>query len=271
MNENANPLAGPRLWDEVAESYSGEIAPHFARYAEDALRIAHVGPGMRIADVACGPGTLSLVAARLGATPSAVDFSPKMVARLGENARRQGVTCVDARVGDGMALPFADASFDAAFSMFGLMFFPDRSRGFRELLRVLRPGGAAVVASWVPTERVPVFADIYGTLGALLPSLPFAAKPPLAEASELAAEMTAAGFAGVEVHASTHVLETPSIEAFWEALERSTPPIHLAREALGAVWHEVRRKLVSSLLARWGTGPQRIAMSANLGAGRRPA
>jgi ubiquinone/menaquinone biosynthesis C-methylase UbiE len=81
-----------------------------------------------------------------------------MIARLRERAAREGVADIDARVADGCALPFPDASFDAGFSSFGLMFFPDRARGFGELLRVLRPGAQAVVSSWAPMTRVPVLS-----------------------------------------------------------------------------------------------------------------
>jgi len=48
------------------------------------------------------------------------------------------VTGVTAQVADGQALPFADGEFEAAFSMFGLMFFPDRAKGFAELRRTSR-------------------------------------------------------------------------------------------------------------------------------------
>jgi len=59
-------------------------------------------------------------------------------------AREAGLD-VESLVGDGMALPLADGAFDVAFSMFGLMFFPDRPRGFRELRRVLVREGLWVV------------------------------------------------------------------------------------------------------------------------------
>lgn len=49
----------PRLWNAVAEGYSREIAPHFAKYGEDALLLAGVGPGSRVIDVACGPGAVA--------------------------------------------------------------------------------------------------------------------------------------------------------------------------------------------------------------------
>ena len=49
---------------------------------------------------------------------------------------------------DGEALTVADASFDAAFSIFGVMLFSDWRRGLREQARVVRPGGKACVATW---------------------------------------------------------------------------------------------------------------------------
>jgi SAM-dependent methyltransferase len=53
-----------------------------------------------------------------------------------------------ALVMDGQALDFADASFDAAFSMFGVFMFPDPLTGFAEMARVLKPGGLAVIGVW---------------------------------------------------------------------------------------------------------------------------
>ena len=97
-------------------------------------------------DVAAGPGTLAFIASAAGAHVTAIDFSPDMIDRLRARSVREGVQ-IEARVGDGQALPFDDATFEHAFSMFGLMFFPDRAKGFRELCRVLVPGGRAVVSS----------------------------------------------------------------------------------------------------------------------------
>ncbi len=271
MSQAANPLSHPRLWDLVSEGYSREIAPHFAKYSVDALRLTGVGPGTLIADVGCGSGALALAAARSGARVLAIDFSPGMIAQLRESALREGMTALEARVGDGMALPYADGSVDAAFSMFALMFYADRAKGLRELWRILRPEGRAGIASWAPAERVPVLADIFRTLGTVLPDLPFnGARPPLGDAAELRAEMAEAGFRDVEVREVTHTFEASSVDEFWTAFERSTPPICAVREKLGpGRWPEVVRRLLDDLHAKWGSGPQGVPMIANLAIGRR--
>jgi ubiquinone/menaquinone biosynthesis C-methylase UbiE len=268
---SVSPLAKPRLWNLVADTYCDEIAPWLAKYAEDALRLAEIKPDMLIADVACGPGDLSLAAARGGARARAVDFSSEMIACLRQRALDEGCAAVEAQIGDGMALPFADGGFDCAFSMFGLIFFPDRAQGFRELKRILKPQGRAVVASWVPFGRVAVLDDIYRTLGELLPSLPFnAQKAPLGEAAGFRREMTEAGFREVTVHEVSHVREVPSVDAYWNMLARSTPPLHAVREAVGQErWTEVVRQLLASLREKWGTGPQTVQLIANLAVGRR--
>jgi ubiquinone/menaquinone biosynthesis C-methylase UbiE len=55
---------------------------------------------------------------------------------------------VEARVMDGQALALEDASFDAVFSVFGVIMFPDWRKGLGEMARVTRPGGFGVVATW---------------------------------------------------------------------------------------------------------------------------
>lgn len=269
MTQPPSPLAIPVAWNMVADDYAADIVPYFEKYAADALRLAGVGPGARVLDVAAGPGTLSLLAAG-EARVTAIDFAPAMVEQLRERAARAGLA-VDARVGDGMALPFEDGSFDAAFSMFGLMFFPDRDRGFRELLRVLRPGGRAVVGSWAPMDRTPILGELFSAIRAELPGLPFGeGKAPLGDPDEFRAEMEAAGFRDVSVREVEHAMEAPSTEVLWGSMRRSNAPLVLLRDKLGeARWGELDEAILGRLQARFGDGPQQLSMTALLGAGSR--
>src|SRR6185436_8525892 len=146
----ASPLASSGPWDLVSSAYAEELVPQLSPYAEDALRLAGVADGARVLDVACGPGTLAMLAARRGARVDALDFAAGMIDQLRSAIARDSIEGVTARIGDGQALPFDGGTYDAAFSMFGLMFFPDRARGFAELRRCLKDGGVAVVSSWLP-------------------------------------------------------------------------------------------------------------------------
>lgn len=131
-------------WDKTALHYETTAHPFTARYAEAALARVALGPGDRVLDVAAGTGALALAAARTGAQVVATDFSPGMVARIAA----AGLPNVEARVMDGQALTLPDACFDAVFSIFGVIMFPDWRRGLAEMARVTRPGGRGVVATW---------------------------------------------------------------------------------------------------------------------------
>jgi SAM-dependent methyltransferase len=269
-----SPLAVPGPWDLVASAYADEITPQFEQFTREALRLAELPPASSIVDVAAGPGTLAALAAREGHRVAAIDFSPSMVDRLRARISREGLTGIDARVGDGMALPFEDATFDGGFSMFGLMFFPDRAKGFRELLRVVKPGARVVVSSWVPSERLPLLAATFAALAEVLPPPPNAPeappfKPPLAERDECIAEMSAAGFRDVVEHEVVVETTSPSVTAFWELQERAGAPVVLRKSQLGAKWTEVSRAVLERLKARFGDGPQTIQMPAHLTVGRR--
>ncbi|WP_437281628.1 methyltransferase domain-containing protein [Sorangium sp. So ce375] len=269
MTQPPSPLATPAAWNLVAGDYATDVLPLFERYSADALRLAGLAPGARVLDVAAGPGTLSLLAAGQ-ARVTAVDFAAAMIEQLRERAARAGLA-VDARVGDGMALPFEDGSFDAAFSMFGLIFFPDRDRGLRELLRVLRPGGRAVVASWTPMDTTPILGELFAAIRAELPGLPFGeGKAPLGDPGEFRAEMEAAGFRGVSVHEVEHAQDVPSTEEFWRTVCRSNAPLVLLRDKLGAErWEALGDAILGKLRARFGDGPQHLSRTALLGVGSR--
>lgn len=69
-----------------------------------------------------------------------IDVAPRMLARASARAARLGRAC-QLELADVQALPYADASFDAVVSTFVFCSVPEPSRGLREILRVLRPGG----------------------------------------------------------------------------------------------------------------------------------
>jgi SAM-dependent methyltransferase len=272
MTASSSPLAKPQPWDIVAEEYALVTAPFFRNYAAAALRKAGLVGGAKILDVAAGPGTLSLLAAEQGFDVTAVDFSANMIAQLEQAARDQKLQ-VRCQVADGMALPFTDQAFDAAFSMFGLMFFPDRIQGLRELYRTLRPGGVAVISSWQPMERFALLSDIFRALAELLPDLPFGqGKAPLGEPEEIQAEMTAAGFEDVRTELVSASVEAPTLDAAWEVMYRGSAPFALLRRNIGEQrWAVVEQGIKQSLLSKYGPGQQVLTMVANLGMGRRPA
>ena len=110
-------------------------------------------PGERVLDLAAGTAVSTVELARSGAWCVACDFSSGMLAAGAHRA-------VSKVAGDGLALPFADGSFDAVTISFGLRNFADTRAGLREMARVTRPGGRLTVAEF-STPVVPVFAQVY--------------------------------------------------------------------------------------------------------------
>ena len=265
----ASPLATAEPWDLVAGAYTAELIPMFEVFARAALAAAALPAGASIVDVAAGPGTLSLLAAAAGARVAAVDLSDEMIGQFRARATAAGLLdACDVRVGDGQHLPFPDATFDAAFSMFGLMFFPDRIAGFRELRRVLRPGAPALVSSWVP------FVGPFGTLmqvtKELIPGLPFGGgKPPLSEPDDFRREMTTAGFSSVTVETIAHDVEARSFDQFWDSMERTNAPLVLVRHRVGPErWAALAPRIRERVREALGDGPLVISRGAFLGIGR---
>lgn len=258
----------PEGWDAVIEGYDRYLTPFFARFAADALRLVEVQHGQRVLDVAAGPGTLALLAARQAAEVVATDFAPGMVDRLRGRARAAGLTNLTAEVMDGQALTLPDASFDAAFSMFGLIFFPDRAAGFRELHRVLRPGGKAAVGVWSRPERQRIISVFRQAARRALPGMPAPASPParlsLQDPAVFAREMREAGFAGVEVQTVVHHWEVPTPEAAWEAMNGSSP-VFAAYD--GGQISAIRPVYIDALRAEFGEGPVRLEAEAHIGIG----
>jgi ubiquinone/menaquinone biosynthesis C-methylase UbiE len=125
----------------------------FSRYMEGSAREFYarlnVAPGSRLLDVACGSGTLALLAARDGLQVTGVDIAANLIERAQARAQAEGLSA-RFQEGDAEALPFADASFDVVASLIGAMFAPRPDNVAAELLRVCKPGGTIAMANWTP-------------------------------------------------------------------------------------------------------------------------
>lgn len=123
-------------------------------------------PGERVLDLAAGTGVSTLELARSRATAIGVDFSIGML-EVGHRARPS----VPLLAGDALALPFADATFDAATISFGLRNIVDPDTALREMARVTRPGGRLVVCEFSHPVLAPFRAIYLRYLMAALPAV----------------------------------------------------------------------------------------------------
>lgn len=189
-----------------AEVYETQFVPALFRHWGPVLcEAAHIGPGQRVLDVACGTGALTVaVAGRVspGGSVLGLDIHPEMLAV----ARRKHPE-IEWHEGRAESLPFADASFDAVVSQFGLMFFDDRVAALREMQRVLRPGGRLAVAVCDALESSPGYAALAALLDRLFGRIvgdAFRAPFVLGDAARLRALCAEAGIeASVAQHEGT--------------------------------------------------------------------
>jgi demethylmenaquinone methyltransferase / 2-methoxy-6-polyprenyl-1,4-benzoquinol methylase len=200
------PDAVRRMFDRIAPVYDAMNRTMTAGLDRRWRRLtaeAVVRPGDRVLDACCGTGDLAVAAARAGGVVTGLDFSDRML----ERARRKAPE-LEWVSGDLLALPCADASFDAATVGFGVRNVEDLGRALRELRRVLRPGGRVGIleitrprGALAPFYRL-WFDGVVPLLGKLLPGgsaytyLPASVRR-FPGPEELAELMRAEGFADV--------------------------------------------------------------------------
>jgi SAM-dependent methyltransferase len=136
-------LAG---WQSAASAYGG-FAGATRLFVPALVQAAGAKPGARLLDLACGTGVAAQAAADAGARVTGVDFSPAMLATA-----RSLHPDLDFHSGDAEALPFAEASFDAVISNFGIHHVERPERAIAEARRVLTRGGTFAFTVWAASE-----------------------------------------------------------------------------------------------------------------------
>jgi SAM-dependent methyltransferase len=131
--------------------------------------------GQRVLDVAAGNGNATLAAARRWCEVVSTDYVPALLERGRERAEADRLV-IEFREADAEALPFAESSFDAVLSTFGVMFTPDQDQAAAELVRVCKPGGRIGLANWTPEGFI---GQLFKTIGRHVPPPPGVKSPAL--------------------------------------------------------------------------------------------
>jgi len=174
---NAVPEADvAAMFDSIAPVYDRVntvmTAGGDGRWRRAAAEATELGSGQSVVDVACGTGKLSAtLAARVGpfGRVIGVDLAPAMIAAA--QLANPDLVQLSFQVGNALSLPFGDAEFEAATIAFGLRNLADYEAGFRELARVVRPGGRVVCLELsVPPQRGwgRLFRSSFGRLAPLV-------------------------------------------------------------------------------------------------------
>ncbi|MDP8929098.1 MAG: methyltransferase domain-containing protein [Actinomycetota bacterium] len=215
-------------WDDLATRFDEFQTPLTIPLGQEALQRANLRSGNRFLDVAAGSGGLAIPAARLGAQVVATDLAPKMVELLLARAREEGLTNLEGNVMDGHSLDLEDDTFDVSGSLNGVSIFPDLKRGLRELVRVTKPGGRALIVAFGAPAKVEFLGFFLGAIRAAVPGFGLPANPPhnpfqVADPQKLRQELAEAGLTDVRVDTVTWSMKLQSAAHLWDFVTTGSP------------------------------------------------
>lgn len=253
--------------DDVVIPYDQDLGPVlFEHYGLDtAKRIAALAP-RDVLEVAAGTGIVTRHLRNLmpaDASLTAIDISDSMMDAA--RAKFRPDERISFQNADAMALPFADDTFDAVVCQFGVMFF-DQSLAFREVHRVLRPGGRYLFRVW-DSERYNPFASVsFEVLRRFFPvDTPRFLLDPVAchQIDPVKELLISTGFDPIVISVQRHVYEIADISAFARALIY-TPLLFEIRDRGGANPEDIAAALAEAFRRELGANPTRYPMQAIL-------
>jgi ubiquinone/menaquinone biosynthesis C-methylase UbiE len=208
-------------WESIVVEYDHSFGSLTTQAIEPLLDSVGTGPGVRLLDVATGPGYVAAAAVKRGAIVTGVDFSAPMVA---EAKRRH--PAIDFREGDAEALPFPNGSFDAVVMNFGMLHLARPDQAISEACRALRAGGRFGFTVWAKPVETAGFGITLGAIpahGDMNVALPEG--PPFfrfSEWDECARSLLQAGFVDSQVKKIPQTWRLSSSDSLFEAMQTAT-------------------------------------------------
>jgi len=187
-------------------------------------------PGSTVLDIAAGNGNATLAFARRFMEVTSTDYVDALLARGRARAEAEGQE-VRFQVADAEQLPFADASFDAVVSTFGVMFTPNQARAGAEMLRVCRPGGRIGMANWTPEGFI---GQVFKTLGRHIAPPAGVSSPALWGTKPFIEQHFGALAKHIAVESKSFAFRYRSPDHFLEVFRSYYGPVHKAFLALDA-------------------------------------
>lgn len=230
----------------------GQVARHIESAAEEFMSRLEMTPGTKVLDAACGTGNLAVLAARRGCRVSGLDIAANLVAQARERARQASLP-IDFTEGDAESMPYADASFDAVVSMYGVMFAPRPEQVVNELRRVTKPGGFIAMANWTPEGFIGKMFDVFK---AHLPPPPPGIPSTMLWGDETTVRDRLRGFEGVTLTRRIAVMRYPFAPAETvEFFRRYYGPTGRAFDTLGLQAQEALRRSLVELQVSHNVSP----------------
>lgn len=258
----------------IPEHYDRGLGPLiFVDYAVDIARRAAALNPARVLETAAGTGIVTRTlrdALPSRTTLIATDLNPPML-EIARTKFAHGER-VEFRPADAMALPFADQSFEVVVCQFGLMFYPDKPKSFREVRRVLAPGGRYLFSTW-DAQRYNPFARIaHDVSGSFFPEDPpqfYMAPFSCQDIDPIKADLIDAGFTDLEIAVVRLDKPIPNARAFARGIVYGNPLIDQIR-ARGGDPVDVLEAMVSELHREFGPDPGRMPLQALVFSARKP-
>jgi len=205
-------------------------------------------PGAKVLDVAAGNGNASLAFARRWHHVTSTDYVEDLLAKGQQRASAEGLDVMFQRA-DAEDLPFADDSFDAVVSTFGVMFAPNQAQAASELLRVCKPGGKIGMANWTPDSFI---GQLFKTLGGFV-APPAGVKSPALWGDDAWLKAAFADASAVGHEAKFFNFRYRSAAHFIDIFRTLYGPVHKAFLALGAEKQDELQLAIEALIHEFNT------------------
>ena len=198
--------------------------------------------GQKVLDVAAGNGNVTLAAARRWCEVVSTDYVPALLERGRERAAAERLL-IEFREADAEALPFADATFDAVVSTFGVMFTADQDKAAAELVRVCKPGGKIGLANWTPDGFI---GQLFKTIGKYMPPPAGVKSPALWGTGARITEFFGAQASSIQLEQRDFVFRYRSAQHWLDVFKSYYGPL---LKTFGALDPEARTALTDDLFA----------------------